>query len=295
MTLPESIVNYFDSKVVQSYQVPLVGVNLIAKGDPLPPGTGRITRDQVSNFTGKAKRGYRVRTVPREMAERIPKTVTVVEHTYGFEMHRKVLELYEREGETALNGQDATQCGRVIAQSLDDIIFNGDKNAGVKGIFSDAGLTPYVVPTGHEWNNTSGAAPDTTIVAAMAELAGPQLYTNMDTKLALNPSAYWELFKRVPNTSNTYMDYVAKFFKNGQDDIVQASNLPVASGLLCYYDPLVAERNVEEEINTRVVNGGVPDKEDMIYFNGATFQATDIHHLDAFLPLNNLIDTTLPL
>ena len=262
MSLPESIVNYFDSKVVQSYQVPLVGVNLIAKGDPLPPGTGRITRDQVLNFTGKAKRGYRVRTIPREMAERTPKTVTVVEHTYGFEMHRKVLEAYERQGETALNGQDATQCGRVIAQSLDDIIFNGDKNQNVKGIYSDAGLEPYVVDDGKEWNNPTGAAPDTTIVEAMAELAGTQLYTNMATKLALNPVPYWELFKRVPNTSNTYMDYVAKFFPNGQKDILQAANLPTASGLLCYYNPLVAERNVEEEINTRVVNGGVPDKED---------------------------------
>src|ERR1035437_2732470 len=126
MTLPESIINYFDSKVVQSYQVPLVGTSLIAKGDPLPLGTGRISRDQVKNFTGKAKRGYRVRTIPRETAERVPKTVTVVEHKYGFEMPLKDLQAYELKGESALNGQDASQCGRVIAQSLDSIIFNGD-------------------------------------------------------------------------------------------------------------------------------------------------------------------------
>ena len=293
MSLPLSVVNYFDARVVRAYKAPLQATNMIAKGDPLPPGTGYITRDQIANFTGTAKRGYRVRTIPRETGERTPKTVTVQEHTYGFELHRKALQAYERQGETALNGEDASQSGRLVAESLDDVIWNGDANASIKGIYSDAGLTPFELEEGAEWDNTATpTGPDVTIVEAMSQLEDTQLYIGMAKKMALNPKPYWQLFNRVPNTSNTYMDYIEQFFPNGRNDIYISAQLGtgVGSGLLCYFDPLVAERNIEEDINTRVVNGGVPDKEDMIYFNVETYQALDIHHDDAFLPLENLVE-----
>ncbi|MEN6620858.1 MAG: encapsulin [Smithella sp.] len=151
--IPRSISDYYDAQVVTAYKAPLVGTNLIARGTDLPPGTGTVSRDQVQEFTGKAKRGYRIRTIPRETAERTPKTVIVLEHAYGFDMHKKALEAYGRMGESALNGEDARQAGRLVGESLDDVIFNGDANSGAKGIYKDAGLEPYILDDGKEWNN----------------------------------------------------------------------------------------------------------------------------------------------
>ncbi len=88
----------------------------------------------VSKLTGEAKRGYRIRTVPRESVDRTQDTVIVVEHAYGFAMHRKELEAYEADGTSAINTEDAIEAARVVAKSVDDIIFNGDSNHGVKGI-----------------------------------------------------------------------------------------------------------------------------------------------------------------
>ncbi|AEG18644.1 encapsulin [Methanobacterium paludis] len=290
--LPQAITNYYSTQVIKAYKAPLVGTFLLARGEDLPPGSATVTRDQVANFTGKAKRGFKLRTIPRENGERTPKTVQVVEHAYGFDMHRKSLDAYKREGTSALNGEDARQSGRIVAESLDDIIFNGDKNRGVKGIYEDAGLTPFVLADGKAWNQVG--VPDDTIVEAVAELASTQLYTGMPMKLALDPLAFGQLSKRVPNTSATYLDFIAKIpqFQNGVNDIYATAALAAGTGLLEYFGVDIAERNVEEDINTFPVQGGVPDKGDMIYFNTETFQATDIHHFDAFLPLQNLFDTT---
>ena len=133
--LPRSITDFYDAQVVQAYKAPLVGTLLIARGVDLPPGTGTVSRDQAEYPVSKAKRGYRIREIPRETSERTPKTVIVVEHAHGYDMHKKALDAYARSGETALNGVDARNSCRLVGESLDDIIFNGDENAGVKGIF----------------------------------------------------------------------------------------------------------------------------------------------------------------
>ncbi|MBZ2167004.1 encapsulin [Methanobacterium spitsbergense] len=289
--LPRSITDFFDVKAILAYKAPLIGTTVLARGVDLPLGTGTVSRDQVEYPVSKAKRGYRVREVPRETAERTPKTVTVIEHTHGFDLHKNVLAAYARMGEAALNGTDATNSGRLVAESFDDVVFNGDSNAGTKGIYSDAGLTPYAVDDGKEWNDPTGAAPDEVIVECIGELEASQKYLGLDKKLILSPLPYNALLKRVPQTSATYMDFVAKLFKNGVNDIYRTTALANGTGLLEYYGTEVAERNVELDIETYAVQGGVPDKNNLIYFNVETYQATDIHHLDAFLPITNLWDT----
>jgi hypothetical protein len=288
--LPRSITDYFDVDVILAYKAPLIGPDIIARGVDLPPGTATISRDEVQYPTSKAKRGYRVRTVPRETSERTPKTVTVIEHTHGFDMHKRVLDAYARMGEAALSGVDSANSGRLVAESLDDVIFNGDTNSGAKGLYANAGLTPYAVDESHEWNDPTGAAPDTTIVECISELEATEKYLGLDKKLILEPNAYNMLFKRVPSTSATYMDFVAKLFTNGVKDIYRSTSLGSGCGLLGYYGKEVAERNVEQDIQTYAVQGGVPDKENMIYFNVETYQAIDIKKTDAFLPITNLVD-----
>lgn len=294
MGLPLSVTNYFDSRVVEAYYAPQEAINLIAKGDPLPPGTRTVSRDQVERFSGKATRGYNIRTVKRETGERTPKTVVVVEHKYGFSLTRKDLKAYERMGVTALNGNDAYQTGQIIGKSLDEIILIGDANSGVKGLFTDAGAEPYEVTSGKEWNVPNGVAPDDTLVEAIAQLEATQLYTGLPMKLALDPLAYGQLTKRIPNTEATYLDFVAKqpCFPNGTEDIRKSVTLGAGTGWLGYFSPMIAERNIEEDINIWAVNGGIPDKDDLIYYNGCTAQATDIHHTDAMMQLTNLVDTT---
>jgi hypothetical protein len=291
--LPQKITDYFSAEVIRAYKAPLVGTNLIFRGDDLPPGTGTLTRNSVQNFTGKARRGYKVREVPRESSEGSPRTVQVVEHTYGFKFHKQTLDAYQRQGVTALNGEDARQSGRIVSESLDDVIFNGDANRKIKGIYKDAGADPLVLDSGKAWNQGSSNAPDDTIVEAVGMLASTQLYTGLSMKLALDPLSYGQLLRRVPNTGSTYLDFIARIpqFKNGANDIYQTVGLATGTGLLEYFGAEVAERNVEHDINTFAVQNGMPDKDNMIYFNTETYQAQDIFHTDAFMQLRNLYAT----
>jgi hypothetical protein len=288
--IPGSITNFYRLKTIKAYKAPLVGTLCIARGVDLLPGTRTVTGDEVQYPEGKAKRGYRVEEVPRESGEKIPKTVTVIEHTHGFSMHKKELEAYARMGESALNGTAAGNSGRLVAESLDDVIFNGDKNAQAKGIFADASLTPYDVDSGKEWNTTS-LAPDQNIVEAITELSGDGKYSGLPMKLCLGPAAYNNLLKRIPQTQATYMDFVAKLFPNGIKDINRVARLGDDKGLLHYFDEDIAERNVEQDIET-YTNNPNPDKDNKIYWNVDTYQAIDVHKLDAFLPLTNLVDLT---
>jgi hypothetical protein len=291
--LPQKITDYFSAEVIRAYKAPLVGPNLIARGEDIPPGVGTLTRNSIQNFTGKAKRGYKIREVPRESSEGEPRTVKVIEHTYGFKFHKQTLDAYQRMGVTALNGEDARQSGRIVSESLDDVIFNGDANRNVKGLYKDASATPLVLDDGKAWNQAGTTnAPDDTIVEAVGMLASTQLYTGLSMKLALDPLSYGQLLRRVPNTGSTYLDFIARIpqFKNGVNDIYQTTGLATGCGLLEYFGTDVAERNVEWDINTFPVQQGMPDKDNMIYYNTETYQAQDIFHTDAIMQLRNLYD-----
>lgn len=285
MTLPDGVINYYDSKVLQGFNDNLVAVDLIAKGADLPPGTGTITRTTVDRLDTKAKRGYRVRTVPRETAERGQKTVTVVEHVHGFDMHRKELQAYERQGTSALNGADAANSGRIVAESLDDIILNGDANQGVKGIFADAGKTAYAVPAGYEWNKATTRNPADNVIDALEAFESDGLYTAR--KLTLSPSAYRLAFKK-DHSGGRFIDDIAALLPGGMNSIAKTNRIGRANGLISDFGEQIAERNVEEDINTL----DFPITRDSMYpFNVETYQTTDIHKLEAFMQLNNLISS----
>lgn len=286
MTLSDAVVNYYDTKVLKAYDDTLVGVDAIYKGADLPPGTGTVTRPIVEKPTGKAKRGYRIRTVPRETGDRTQKTVTVVEHVHGFDLHRKDLQAYERQGTSALNGADASNSGRLVAESFDDIIFNGSANDNVKGIFADAGKTPYIVQSGYEWNKPVTRNPADNFIDALEQFEADGLYTAR--KLILSPSAYRLAFKK-DNSGGRYIDDIAALLPGGESSILKTPRIGRGNGLISDFGEEIAERNVEEDINTRPF---AETRDSLFPFNVETYQALDIHKLDAFMQLQNLVDVT---
>lgn len=288
MSLPDALVNYYDAEVIREFSETVVGIDLIAKGVDLPAGTGHVTRQQVSKFDGKAKRGYRVREVPRESVDRTPVTVTVVESVYGFALHRKELEAYEREGESAVNLDEARECARVVAKDVDDIIFNGDANAGVKGIYADAG-DDFTVTSGYEWNSPTNRNPLDTIIDALTQFEASGLYDARKAKLCLSPMAYRLAWKQAPGSGAVYMEEIAKQFSTTPDQILKSNTLAADTGLIAAFDKQVAERNVEEEPNL-IEFGLQPNSE--YPFNFETYQAYHVKKVDGFLQLKNLVDLT---
>lgn len=288
MSLPDALVNYYDAEVIREFSETVVGIDLIAKGVDLPAGTGHVTRQQVSKFDGKAKRGYRVREVPRESVDRTPVTVTVVESVYGFALHRKELEAYEREGESAVNLDEARECARVVAKDVDDIIFNGDANAGVKGIYADAG-DDFTVMSGYEWNSPTNRNPLDTIIDALTQFEASGLYDARKAKLCLSPMAYRLAWKQAPGSGAVYMEEIAKQFSTTPDQILKSNSLAADTGLIAAFDKQVAERNVEEEPNL-IEFGLQPNSE--YPFNFETYQAYHVKKVDGFLQLKNLVDLT---
>ncbi len=288
MSLPDALVNYYDAEVIREYDETVVGIDLIAKGADLPPGTGHVTRQQVSKFDGVAKRGYRVREVPRESVDRTPVTVTVVESVYGFALHRKELQAYEQNGESALSLEEALECARIVAKDVDDIIFNGDPSAGVKGIYADAG-DDFTVTTGYEWNSPTNRNPLDTIIDALTQFEASGLYDAKKAKLCLSPMAYRLAWKQAPGSGNVYMEEIAKQFSTTPDAVLKSNRIPADGGLIAAFDKQVAERNVEEEPNL-IEFGLQPNSE--YPFNFETYQAYHVKKTDGFLQLKNLVDLT---
>lgn len=288
MSLPDSLVNYYDAETIREFSETVVGIDMIVKGPDLPKGMGHITRSQVSQFDGTAKRGYRIREVPRESVDRTPVTVTVMESAYGFALHRKELEAYEREGTSALNLEEALECARVVARDVDDIIFNGDANAGIKGIYSDAG-DDFTVATGYEWNSPTNRNPLDTIIDALTQFEASGLYDAKKAKLCLSPMAYRLAWKQAPGSGAVYMEEIAKQFSTTPDSILKSNRLSADGGLIAAFDKQVAERNVEEEPN--LIDFGLqPNSE--YPFNFETYQAYHVKKTDGFLELKNLVDLT---
>jgi len=289
MSLPDGLVNYYDAEVIREFDETIVGIDLIAKGPDLPAGTGRVTRPVVSKFTGKAKRGYRVREVPRETADRTQVSVTVMESVYGFALHRKELEAYEREGTSALNIEEALECARIVAEDVDDIIFNGDTDAGVKGIYADAG-DDFTVTTGYEWNTPVNRNPEDNIIDALAKYEASGIYSGKKAKLCLSPMAYRYAWKKQPASGIVYIEEIAKQFSTTPDNIYVSKSIPSTGGLICGFDKRIAERNVEEEPN--LIDFDLqPNSE--YPFNLETYQAFHVKKTDGFLQLKNLIDPAL--
>ncbi|BDZ68593.1 encapsulin [Methanobacterium ferruginis] len=289
MSLPDSLVNYYDSEVIREYNETLVGIDLIFKGPDLPKGKGSVTRPIVHKFKGKAKRGYRIREVPRETIDRDQVTVKVMESAYGFALHRKDLEAYETDGVSALNLEESLECARIVAKDVDDIIFNGDTNAGTKGIYKDAGDT-FTVKTDYEWNNEVNRNPLDTIIDALTKFEASGIYDAKKAKLCLSPMAYRLAWKQAPGSGAVYMEEIAKQFSTTPDNILKSNSIDADGGLIAAFDKQVAERNVEEEANL-IPFELQPNSE--YPFNFETYQVYHVKKTEGFLKLRNLVaDTT---
>lgn len=288
MSLPNSLVTYVDSEVIRQYNEKIVGIDMIAKGPDLPAGTGHVERTEISQFEGKAKRGYRVTEVPRESVDRTPVNVTVIESVYGFELHRKEVQAYEREGTSAVNLEEAMECARIVALDVDDIIFNGDSVTNTKGIYKDAGDT-FTVTTNYEWDNPVNRNPLDTMIDALTQFEKSGLYDAKDAKLCLSPMAYRLAWKQAPGSGAVYMEEIAKQFSTTPDNILKSNRIDADGGLIAAFDKQVAERNVEEEAN--LLDFGLQPNS-KYPFNLETYQAYQVKKTDGFLKLANLVANT---
>ena len=283
---------FYNTVVLEEMLETLVGIDVVAKGDDVPAGAQQVTRDELLKLKGKAKVGGKGQPIPRETGETQRKVTLIPEHSHGFRIHRKDLQASQRTGQR-LPDASAKQSARLVAESMEDMIFNGVPELEIKGIYADAGST-YTVESDYEWNKDK-AEPFNDMVKAFAQLESNGKYTGR--KLILSPTAYRTAFKT--NTLGiSYMSQIAGLFPNGMADIVKAPQtangnstiIPVDGGVLCDFGKGVAERYVEEDVN---VQGDFPMNEDNLFpFNVLTYQSIDIHRVEAFLKLDNLIDTT---
>lgn len=290
MSLPDELVTEFDTVVIEEAEKTLKAIDLIAKGPALTPGTSSVNRKKVERFTGKARRGYKLRKVPRESGERNEENVMVVEHAYGFEFHRKELQAYQSHGFGVVDTQESKESTKVVAKSIDDIILNGDLKHGVEGIYANAlAANDFTVAANYEWNNPVNRNPEDTIIDAVAKFEADGIYdVNENGFLALAPMPYNMARKRDPSGAR-YMDGIADIFGGAENVIKMPAFSANNVGLIGIKDTSVAERNVEEEINT------IPfelQPNSMYPFNVETYQAVHLKKPEAFMKLKNLITTT---
>jgi len=291
--LPEEAYNFYDRVVMEELDQILVGIDVVALAPNVPAGTTLVTRTTLNKLKGKAKLGKKGQPIPRETGTLDRTSLEIPEIAHGFELHRKDLEASQN-GNLPLPDASAKQSARLVAESIEEMIFNGVPALDVKGIYTDAGKT-YTVPEGEEWNTSSGN-PYNNIVEACAVLRKGTTFRQK--KLVLSSTAYMNAFK-TNSLGISYADQIAKLFPNGANDIIEAPEtvnqgtvpIPEDGGLLCDFGLRVARRYVEEDINLQ--SDFQMDKNNMYPFNVLTYQVLDMVEEDAFVQLENLIDTSL--
>jgi uncharacterized linocin/CFP29 family protein len=294
--LTDAAINYYDLIVLEEIVPNLIGTQVIAKSPEIPVGAQQVTRDQIAKLKGKAKTGKKGQPIPRETGDVSRKTVLIPEISHGFTLHRKDIQSSKRAG-TPLPDAAARQSSRLVLEGIEDLIFNGNPALKIKGIYEDAGDT-YTVEDGYEWNADT-AQPFNNMIAAMGQLNSTGKYTGK--KLVLSPLAYWSAHK-TNSLGISYFDQIAGLFPNGKADIFQApptangevdgtTIIPQTGGLLCDFGNSVAERYEEEAVNLQ--QDFAMDENNLFPFNVLTYQSLDIHRLEAFLKLDNLIDLDL--
>lgn len=284
--------NFYNMKMLETLYNTLVGDQLIAKSENIPSGTQQVTRDELLRLKGKAKLGKKGQPIPRETGDIDRQTVLIPEIAHGFDLHRKDLQASQNAG-TPLPEASVVQSTRLVAEAIEDMIFNGITELGIKGIYADAGDT---FTSDNEWNTDDGE-PYNDMVAAFAQLEDSGLFTGK--KLVLSPMAYRTAFKT--NTLGvSYMDQIAKLMPNGMSDIIKApltanggnTIIPVDGGLLCDFGNRFAERYVEEEVNLQ--QDFAMTKDNFYPFNIITYQSLHLHEADAYLALDGLIKPATP-
>jgi uncharacterized linocin/CFP29 family protein len=302
--LPDNAYNLYYETVLEAIEPLLIGPRVVAKADSLPPGTQQITRDELQKLRGKAKRGRKGSPVPRELGELERKTTYIPEHIHGFDVHNQDL-LASKRSNTPLPQAAAMQCSRLVAESIEDMIFNGIPELNIKGIYKDAGK---IFKTSTSWN-TEKADPYTDIVNIVGQLNESSRYK--PKMMVLGSNAYWSLFK-TNNMGVSYMKMIedAGIFPNGRNDIYMAPApanpdspliIPPTDGVIGDFGNNIAERYVQNGTGKQNTNKEYPseidlidfpmDKNNLWAFNVQTYQGLDIHYKDAYIKLENLTKT----
>lgn len=282
-------ITYYEMVMLEEIQEALVAPYLISKAPNLPAGTQFVPREELQKLKGRAKLGKKGQPIPREIGDITRGAVQIPEISHGFTLHRKDLQ-----AKATLPDLAARQSTQLVLERLENLLFNGETALDIKGMYADAGKS-FTLDEGYEWN-TSNGQPFNDMLAMFAKLNKENKY--MGKKLALSPLPYWAAHKTNVN-GISYFDQIAKLFPNGANDIYIApltadqnrTIIPADGGLLCDYGSRIGERYVEEEINLQQDFG--MDENNLFPFNVITYQTLDIHYLDAYMQLGNLVDLSL--
>jgi uncharacterized linocin/CFP29 family protein len=304
--LTDDAYNLYYMTVLEEIEPLLVGPRVVSRADSLPPGTQQVTRDELHKLKGKAKRGRKGSPVPRELGEMVRKTTFIPEHIHGFDIHQQDL-LASKRSRTPLPQAGAQQCARLVAESIEDMIFNGIPELNIPGVYKYAGKK-YPVQKGNEWNR-SQSDPYSDIIKIMGMLGETSQYK--PKFMVLGSEAYYS-FLRVNSLGLSFLKMVedAGVFPDGRGSIFISpapANLdhgpiiPPDGGLIGDFGPNISERYVQNNLGDNVTDSAGDytgeislvefpmDKNNMISFNVQTYQGIDIHYLNAYVRLENLI------
>jgi uncharacterized linocin/CFP29 family protein len=302
--LQERAYNYFDSEMLEAIIPNLVGTQCInTYAGKLPPGTQSVTQEERLVLQGKAKRGIKGQPVPREISDFQRANVVIPEIVHGFYLHRKDLEAAANTGDLPQSGVEGSS--RLVLENIEDLIFHGDQTLGIKGIYTNAtgnNSTPATLAGGKEWDAPATTSDDifNDVVNFVEILTDNTKYTA--DKMLISRKARMQLFKVDQYTKTSAAAILAEsgLFTGGMADILEHplyendsrnANSPFftkGEGLIFTYNPKVADRVVEEEVNLRMKG---ENESDQYPFNIVTYQTIRVKRTDAFMQLGNLVTT----
>ena len=297
--LTENEYNLLFDAILSEIEPKLVGPRVIARAESLPLGTRSVTVHELKKLKGKALVGHKGEAIPREIAA---KSLLILEHAYGFELHDQDL-LASRRSKLPIETTAATQCGRVVAESIERMIFNGIPEVGIEGIYSSAPQTYTVTNT---WDSaTRDPYDDVLQMVAMLEETSPY-----EPKFMILSRDAYRMLSEVNKMGVSYMSMIeeAGIFPNGRKDIYKAPHpanreadpiIPPGCGLIGDFGSTVAQRFVqqiqaerlsgEEEHFADIYLRDFPmDINNRWSFNVQTYQGIGIHFKDAFLKIEGL-------
>ena len=331
--LPNNAFNFFNLAILEETEPLLVGTQVVAKAPEVPPGIKRVTRYELKKLRSKAKRGHTGDPVPKEVGRLQAKTTYVIEHIHGFDIPEQDMMAAANNPNNAeiikLPDASARASARLVAEMIEDTIFNGIPEVGAYGIYTGAGANggnPYSVANGSEWNR-SGATPFDDIVN-IAELL--EANSRYHAKFAVMSAKAIRMFSHrnaLGTTSFAQMLEEASdknFFPNGMDDFYIGPmpaekysddaetilNPPILGsntvGLVGDFGDKIAQRYVQQPVLGTAVNDvnpgddGTPSGDivlreylpgrDKVYpYNVETYQGIDLHFSDAYIKIANTI------
>ena len=294
--------NLLYDAILSAIEPKLVGPRVVARAESLPLGTRSVTVHELKKLKGKALVGHKGEDIPREVAEMTAKSLLILEHAYGFDVHDQDL-LASRRSKLPIETISAQQCGRVVAESIERMIFNGIPELGIEGVYTSAPQT-YAVTNSWDGDNRD---PYEDIVKMVSLLEETSPY---EPKFMILSRDAYRMLSKVNNMGVSYMSMIedAGIFPNGRKDIYKAPQpanreaepiIPPGCGLIGDYGSAVAQRFVqqiqaerisgEEEHYADIYLREFPmDKNNNWSFNVQTYQGLGIHFKDAFLKIEGL-------